>query len=60
MDYTYSYSLIGLLILILDIWIIIKVIQSNAQPIMKLLWIIIVLLLPLLGPLLYVVLGSRV
>lgn len=56
----YGYSLVGVLILILDIWVIIKVLQSSAQPIIKALWIVIVLLLPVLGPLLWLILGTRV
>jgi hypothetical protein len=60
MNFPYHYSLIGLLILILDIWVIIKVLQSNDQPIIKLVWILVVLLLPLIGPLLWLILRSRV
>lgn len=60
MDFTYGYSLVGLLILILDIWVIIKVLQSGAQPIIKALWVVIVILLPLIGPLLWLILGTRV
>lgn len=53
---TIHYSLIGILILILDIWVIIKVLQSGETPIIKLVWILVVLLLPLVGPLLYLIL----
>lgn len=53
---TIHYSLIGILILILDIWVILKVLQSGETPIMKLVWILVVLLLPLIGPLLYLIL----
>ncbi len=56
----FPYSLVGLLVLILDIWVIVKVLQSGETPIMKLVWIIIVLLLPILGPILYLLLSSRV
>lgn len=51
-----QYSLIGILILILDIWVILKVLQSGERPIIKLVWILVVLLLPVIGPLLYLVL----
>ena len=52
-----GYGVIGLLILILDIYVIVLIVNSSADAGMKLLWIIVVLLLPLLGPILYFVLG---
>jgi hypothetical protein len=55
----YYYGLPGLLILILDIYCIIRVVQSSADTGMKLLWIILILFLPLLGPILYLVLGAK-
>ncbi len=55
-----SYSLVGILILILDIWVIINVLRSNEQPIIKLVWVLVVLVLPLIGPLLWLIMGSRV
>jgi hypothetical protein len=39
----------GLIILILDIYAIVMIIQSSAKPIEKLLWILAVLFLPLIG-----------
>ena len=53
------YGLTGVLILILDIYAIMRVLRSSADPGMKLIWVIIILLLPLLGPLLYFVLGTK-
>ena len=50
-------GIIGLLILILDIYVIIQIVKSNLDGGMKLLWIILVLVLPLIGPILYYVLG---
>ncbi len=43
------YSIIGLLIFILDIFAIIKIIQSSASGIEKILWILGVLIFPVLG-----------
>jgi hypothetical protein len=43
------YSIIGLLIFILDIFAIIKIIQSTASGIEKILWILGVLVFPVLG-----------
>jgi hypothetical protein len=54
----YGYGIVGLLILILDIYVILQIVSSGGDPGMKLLWIIIVLILPLIGPLLYFLLGG--
>jgi hypothetical protein len=43
------YSLIGLLILVLDIFAIIKIIQSSASGTEKILWILAVLIFPVVG-----------
>ena len=51
------YSIAGLLILILDIYCIYLIVTGRGDMGIKLLWIIVVLLLPLLGPILYFVLG---
>jgi len=52
-------GLLGLLILIGDIWAIINIIQSSATNGKKVLWTILVLLLPLLGLILWFFLGPR-
>ena len=52
-------GLFGLLILIGDIWAIINIFQSSATNGKKLLWTLIVLLLPLLGLILWSFLGPR-
>ncbi len=49
----------GLLILAGDIWAIINIFQSTASNEKKLLWILVVLLLPLLGLILWYFLGPR-
>lgn len=51
------YSILGLLILILDIYVIYLIVTSGGDPGMKLVWVIVVLLLPLIGPILYLLLG---
>ena len=43
------YSLVGLLILVLDIFAIIKIIQSGASGTEKILWILCVLFFPVVG-----------
>jgi hypothetical protein len=49
----------GLLILVGDVWAIINIFQSSASKEKKLLWTIVVLLLPLLGLILWFFLGPR-
>lgn len=49
--------MIGALILALDIYVIYLVLTGSGDPGIKLLWVILVLLLPLLGPILYFLLG---
>ena len=51
------YGLAGLLIFILDIYVLYLIFTSSADLGIKLVWAIVVLLLPLLGPVLYLVLG---
>lgn len=50
---------IGLLILIADIYAIVKIVQSNAGTLTKVLWIVAILFLPVLGFLLWLVFGPR-
>lgn len=42
-------GLIGLIILALDIWAIINVLKSGAETGMKILWVLLIILLPVLG-----------
>jgi hypothetical protein len=53
----YPYGFVGLLVLVLDIYTIYLILTSSADPAMKLIWVIVVLLLPLVGPILYLLLG---
>ncbi len=52
-------GLLGVLVLIGDIWAIINIFQSSASSEKKLLWIVAVVLLPLLGLILWFLLGPR-
>lgn len=54
-----GYSIWGVLILIGDIWAIINIFQSSASNEKKLIWIVVVVLLPLLGLILWFFLGPR-
>lgn len=50
-------GLIGLLILIADVWAIVKIFQSSASTGAKVFWIVLILLLPLLGLILWLLFG---
>ena len=54
-----GYSLWGALVLIGDIWAIINILQSSAANDKKLLWVVVVVLLPLIGLILWFFLGPR-
>ena len=49
---------LGLLILILDIWAIIKIIEGGGTSGHKVLWIVLIVLLPVLGLILWWLFGS--
>jgi hypothetical protein len=52
-------GLLGLIILVLDVWAIVKTIQSSASTGSKVLWIVLVLLLPVLGLILWWLMGPK-
>ena len=52
-------SLVGIAILIADVWAIVNILQSSATTGKKVLWIVLVLLLPVLGLILWFLLGPR-
>lgn len=54
-----DYGIVGLLILVLDIIAIISVIRSSMDTVMKLVWILVILLLPVVGMILYFVLNRN-
>ncbi|MGA2564596.1 MAG: PLD nuclease N-terminal domain-containing protein [Steroidobacteraceae bacterium] len=53
------YSLWGLVVLIADIWAIVNVLQSAAETAKKVLWTVVVIVLPVLGFILWFFLGPR-
>nr|WP_329722495.1 PLDc N-terminal domain-containing protein [Caldimonas sp.] len=59
MDFGYRGGILGVLILIGDIWALINILQSSATNGTKLLWVVVVVLLPLLGLILWFFLGPR-
>lgn len=54
-----EYGVLGLIILILDIWAIVKVIGSGATPGMKVLWTLLIVFLPVIGLILWFLLGPK-
>ncbi|OLF52486.1 PLDc N-terminal domain-containing protein [Pseudomonas chlororaphis] len=52
-------SLVGLIILALDIWAIINVLKSSAETGMKILWVLLIILLPVLGLIIWAIAGPR-
>jgi phospholipase D-like protein len=51
------YGLGSLIVLVLDIYCIYLIINSSMDSTKKLVWVLIVLFLPLLGPILYLLMG---
>lgn len=54
-----EYGLVGLLILVLDIIAIVNIIQSGLTPVMKLVWVLLVLALPVIGMILWFIIGAK-
>jgi hypothetical protein len=52
-------GILGLIILILDIWAIVKIIGSGASTGAKVIWIVVILLLPVLGLILWLLFGPK-
>jgi hypothetical protein len=52
-------GILGLIILIADIWAIIHVIQSGATTGMKLLWVVLIIVLPVIGLILWFLMGPK-
>ena len=50
-------NIIGLLILIADIYAIIKVVQSSAPTVNKVIWIVVILVLPIIGLIIWYLMG---
>ena len=57
---SYEYGgLGGLLVLIADVWAIVNVFQSSADTAKKVLWTVLIIVLPVLGFLLWLLFGPR-
>jgi hypothetical protein len=47
----------SILVLLLDIWALVVILQSSGSPLEKLVWVIIILVLPLIGFILWYLIG---
>ncbi len=54
-----EYGLLGFIILILDIFAILKIMESGASTVKKLVWILVILLLPFIGLVIWWLAGPR-
>ena len=52
-------GIFGLLILILDIWAIISIVRSDSTRGKKVLWVLLIVILPVLGLILWGIMGPR-
>lgn len=54
-----EYGLIGLLVLAADIYAIIQILSSGASTAAKIVWILVILILPVLGFIIWLIAGPR-
>ena len=59
LNFGYGGSILGILILIGDIWALISILQSSVGNDKKLLWVVVVVLLPVIGLILWFFMGPR-
>lgn len=52
-------GLLGLIILVLDVYAIVKTLQSGADTGTKVIWVVVILVLPVLGLLLWFLFGPK-
>jgi hypothetical protein len=52
-------GLIGLLVLIADVWAILNIVGSSASLVAKVIWIVAILVLPVVGLLVWLIAGPR-
>lgn len=54
-----EYGVIGLVIIILDIWAIIKILGSSASDVAKIVWTLVILVLPVIGLIAWALAGPK-
>jgi hypothetical protein len=55
----FGYGIVGLLLLVLTIVALVRLVQSRVDPTTKIVWILVILLLPPIGAILYFLIGPR-
>jgi succinate dehydrogenase/fumarate reductase cytochrome b subunit len=58
MGFDYN-GIVGLVILALDIWAIVQILQRRGPTDKKILWILVILLLPVIGLVLWLLIGRK-
>lgn len=58
MGFEYS-GILGIIILVLDIWVILQIIKGGGSTATKLVWILVILLLPVIGLLIWLLAGRN-
>ncbi len=53
------HGIIGVIVLILDIWAIVSVISSNSSVGSKVLWTVLIIILPIIGFIIWLIAGPR-
>lgn len=53
------HGLIGLIVLVLDIWAIVSIVTSNRSVGAKVLWTLLVIVLPIIGFIIWLIVGPR-
>jgi hypothetical protein len=53
----FGYSIGGLIVLVLDIWAVVNILQSGASSGEKVLWILLIVVLPLIGFVIWLLAG---
>lgn len=56
----FGYGIGGLIVLVLDIWALVNILQSGAAPGQKVVWILLILVLPLIGFVIWLLAGPGV
>ncbi|WP_421780891.1 PLDc N-terminal domain-containing protein [Kiloniella litopenaei] len=58
--FSFEYTgILGLILLVANIWAIVKIFQSGATTGSKVLWIVLILLLPVIGLILWFLMGPK-
>lgn len=52
-------GIVGLIVLVLNVWAIIKVVQSGASTGTKAIWVVVILIFPVLGLIAWLLFGPR-